>query len=114
MSTWFEDYLEAWNAEDVPKVMAWMADDITYEDTTVGHIAAGQKAMTKFVEQSFAVAPGARFEFVRGADNGSEYFIEWIMHPMGVRGVSVGTRSDGLISSNRDYWDGRKYTIAGG
>jgi hypothetical protein len=114
MSTWYEDYLEAWNTEEVSKVMAWIADDIVYEDTTVGHVADGLKAMTKFVEQSFVVAPGARFEFVKGADNGSEYFIEWIMQPMDVRGVSVGTRRDGLITKNRDYWDGRKYTIAGG
>jgi ketosteroid isomerase-like protein len=112
-TTWFEDYLAAWNTEQVDKVMAWMADDIEYEDTTIGHSVSGTKQMTRFVEQSFAAVPGASFDYVTGADLGEGYYIEWVMQPMGVRGVSVGTRRDGRIVANRDYWDGRKYTIGG-
>jgi hypothetical protein len=33
------------------------------------------------------------------------------MHPMGVRGVSVGTLQDGRIRSNRDYWNGAAYQV---
>lgn len=110
-TTWHEDYLAAWDTENVEKVMAWMADDIVYEDTTIGHAAKGTTQMRKFVEQSFVVAPGASFDYVAGADMGDDYFIEWVMQPMGVRGVSVGTRRDGRIVANRDYWDGRKYPI---
>jgi hypothetical protein len=37
---------------------------------------------------------------------GDAYRVEWVMQPMGVRGASVGTLRDGLIASNRDYWNG--------
>jgi hypothetical protein len=113
MATWYEEYLKAWNTEEVENVMAWMAEDIEYEDTTIGHGVKGTKQMTKFVEQYFAAVPGASFDFVSGADNGDDYYIEWIMQPMNVRGVSVGKRKDGRVVANRDYWDGRKYTIGG-
>lgn len=111
MATWFEEYLDAWKAEDVDKVMAWYTDDIVFEDTTAGHKATGAAQMTKFVRGSFKAAPGASFEFVKGVDIGDDYYCEWIMQPMGVRGVSVGTRRDAKICANRDYWDGKKYTI---
>ena len=111
MATWFEEYLGAWASEEVDQVMAWMADDIEFEDTTAGYKAKGTEQMTKFVLGSFKAVPGSTFEFVKGADIGDDYYIEWIMQPMGVRGVSVGTRRDGRISANRDYWDGKKFTI---
>jgi ketosteroid isomerase-like protein len=111
MATWFEEYLGAWATEDVDKVMAWMDDDIEFEDTTVGHKATGKERMAKFVAGSFKAVPGAWFDFVKGADMGDDYYIEWIMQPANVRGVSVGTRRDGKIRNNRDYWDGKKYTI---
>jgi ketosteroid isomerase-like protein len=31
------------------------------------------------------------------------------MHPMELRGVSVGTLRDGRISANRDYWNGATF-----
>ncbi len=66
MATWFEEYLDAWKAEDVDKVMAWFTDDVVFEDTTAGHKATGAVQMTKFVRGSFKAVPGASFEFVKG------------------------------------------------
>jgi hypothetical protein len=111
MTTWFQEYLAAWDSEEVDRIMAWMTDDIVFEDTTAGYEAKGAEEMTKFVLGSFKAVPGATFEFVKGADIGEDYYIEWIMQPIGVRGVSVGTRRHGKICANRDYWDGKKFSI---
>ncbi len=109
--TWYERYLEAWNSLDLEAVMAWFTDDVFYEDTTIAHSATGHEQARRFVRASFSNVPDARFEFVRGHDADDVYVIEWIMHPMGIRGVSTGRMRDGLIFENRDYWNGARYTV---
>jgi ketosteroid isomerase-like protein len=109
--TWFEEYFKTWDDLDVDGVLAWVTDDATYEDTTIGHKAVGREQVRKFVEASFKNVPEARFEFVSGHDDGSSYAVEWIMQPMGIRGVSIGSLRDGKISANRDYWNGAKFDV---
>lgn len=111
MTTWYEGYLTSWHTLEVDNVLEWFTDDCVYEDTTIGHGAEGKKALGKFVNASFKNVPDARFEFVRGHDNGEAYAIEWVMQPMGVRGVSVGQLRDGKIAVNRDYWNGAAYQV---
>jgi hypothetical protein len=111
MSNFFADYLASWETLDVDAVMAFFTEDIEYRDTTIGHGASGAKQMRRFVKASFANVPDARFEYVRHHSTGEDYAIEWVMHPMGVAGVSIGSLRDGLICANRDYWDGAKYTV---
>ncbi|MHB8465970.1 MAG: nuclear transport factor 2 family protein [Acidimicrobiales bacterium] len=107
MSSWFEQYLGAWESGDVENVTAWVTDDVAFEDVGAGHKVEGKNAMATFVAASFAAVPGARFDFVGGADLGDSYYMEWVMRPMGIRGVSVGTRRNGKIAANRDYWNGK-------
>jgi ketosteroid isomerase-like protein len=111
MPTWYESYLASWETLDVDAVLAWFADDCVFEDTTLGHGATGIDQLRRFVAASFRNMPDARFEFVRGHDNGTGYAIEWIMQPMGVRGASVGQLRDGKIAVHRDYWNGAAYTV---
>jgi ketosteroid isomerase-like protein len=111
MSTWYEEYLASWDEVDVDAVMAWFTDDVVYRDMTIGHGAKGAAQMRKFVEASFQNVPEARFEFVRGKELDDGYAIEWIMHPMGVAGASIGKRRDGKICENRDYWNGAEVKI---
>jgi hypothetical protein len=42
-----------------------------------------------------------------------EYLAAWDSQEVdtGVRGVSVGTRRQGKICANRDYWDGKKFDV---
>lgn len=111
MSVWFEEYLGAWATGDVDKVVAWVTDDVEFEDVGAGHKVVGKDRMAKFVARSFKVVPGAHFDFIGGADLGDHYAYEWVMQPMGVRGVSVGRRRDGKIADNRDYWNSASFTI---
>lgn len=112
MSTWFEEYLAAWDSLDVERVLEWMTDDIVYEDTTLGEVARGTKQMRKFAEASFRNVPDARFEFLGGHDDGTSFAMEWIMHPMGVQGATVGSLRNGKVSAHRDYWNGAKFQPA--
>lgn len=111
MGTWYERYLASWDTLDVDKVLDWFTDDCVFEDTTIGHGAHGLRQMRQFVEASFRNVPDARFEFVRGHDDGESYAIEWIMQPMNVRGASVGRLRDGKIAVHRDYWNGAAYKV---
>lgn len=109
--TWYKDYLDAWNRLDLDTIVTFVTDDVNYEDTTLGHGAQGKDQLKKFIRASFANVPDARFDFVSGYDNGDGYAIEWVMQPMGVRGVSVGRLRDGKIAENRDYWNGMSFTV---
>jgi SnoaL-like domain len=111
MTAWYEGYPTSWDTLDVHKVLEWFTDDCVYEDTTIGHGAECIGQLRKFVKASFRNVPDARFEYVRGTDNGEGYAIEWIMQPMGIRGASVGQLRDGKISVNREYWNGTAYQV---
>jgi ketosteroid isomerase-like protein len=111
MSDFFVDYLESWKTGDVEAVMAFFTDDVVYEDTTINHGARGDRQMRTFVEASFRNVPDAHFDHVGHHTDGTSYAIEWVMQPMGVRGVSIGTLRDGKICANRDYWNGAAYQV---
>jgi len=93
---------------DVDKVLDWYTEDVVYEDVTMGHVSNGLDSVRKLVEFSFTKAP-AQYEAVRSVTTDENYVIEWIMHPMELRGVSVGTLREGKISSNHDYWNGAAF-----
>lgn len=111
MAGFFEDYLAAWATNDVDAVLGFFTDDIQYEDTTIRHGAKGRDKVARFVQASFDNVPGVHFDYVGHVATDTSYAIEWVMQPMGVRGVSVGTLRDGKIAANRDYWNGAELQI---
>jgi ketosteroid isomerase-like protein len=104
---WFKEYLDSWGTKDVDRVTDWVTDDVEFEDVGAGHKVTGKDKVAKFVAASFAAVPDATFDFVGGEELGDAYYMEWVMQPMGIRGVSVGRRRDGKIAVNRDYWNGK-------
>jgi ketosteroid isomerase-like protein len=113
MSNFFEDYMAAWATEDVDTVMAFFDDDIVYEDTTLAHVANGTKEMRRLVKASFTSLPNTHFDVVGHVSDGTSYAIEWILQPVNVRGISIGTLRNGKIVANRDYWNGNAFNIPG-
>jgi ketosteroid isomerase-like protein len=109
--TWYQDYLSTWNTNDLEGVLGWFTEDCSYEDTTIKHQAHGAEGLRRFVQSSFENVPDATFDFVRGVDDGTTFAIEWIMQPMGVRGVSIGVLREGKIAENRDYWNGKTFDV---
>ena len=108
---WAREYLAAWDTFNVDNVLAWMTDDIDYVDTTLKHGAVGKEKMAKFIQASFTNVPDCKMEYVRGSSDGDTFWFEWIMHPMGVPGISAGRLRDGKICFVRDYWNGALYKV---
>ena len=111
MSSFFHDYFAAWDRLDIEAVLAFFTDDIVYEDTTIKHGASGTKQMRRFVQASFDNVPDAKFEHVGDVMTDTDFAVEWVMQPMNVRGVSIGTLRDGKIATQRDYWNGAAFAV---
>ena len=111
MDDFFRAYYAAWNSLDLEAVLSFFTDDVVFEDTTLGRGAAGLAAMRRFVQSSFDTVPDVRFEFVGHVATETGFAVEWVMQPMAVRGVSIGTVRAGRISAQRDYWDGSKFSV---
>jgi uncharacterized protein (TIGR02246 family) len=112
MASWYDEYYDAWSKGDVDAIVKWVTDDIVFEDVTMGHVSRGRDQYRKFVEICFRRVPDAAYELVEIQTMGDTYWSEWIMQPMGVRGVSVGKTRDGKIAENRDYWNGAAFQPA--
>ncbi|OZG30496.1 polyketide cyclase [Williamsia sp. 1138] len=102
---WMTEYYAAWDSADVDAITDWFADNVVLEDVPSGHAARGLAQARAFVEGSITKVPGATYEVVTGLVSGDRFAVEWIMHPVGLRGSSVGTLRDGKVASNRDYWN---------
>jgi hypothetical protein len=88
-------------------VVSWYTNDAVYEDTTIKHTSSGVAEIRRFAADSFTKVPGHALESVSGFDAGSSFSTEWVMKPMGLRGVSIGSLREGKFATQRDYWDAR-------
>ena len=127
MAGWMQDYLDAWNSHDGPKVVAFMADDATYEDVALGQLHEGHAAIEAFVNEAEQFSNDYRFTSVSEHASGDRYVFEWEMigtntgeagglpatnKPYRIRGVSVGwLDGSGKIKTNRDYWNMADYLV---
>ncbi len=111
-SDWIVSYFEAWSGGDTDAVVAFMTDDVEFEDVTAGHRNVGKARVRAFVAACHEQVPGVRYEVVTSEAFGDAYFVEWVMQPVGLRGASVGKLRDGLIVRNHDYWNGAAFDIA--
>lgn len=111
MSNYFVDYFKAWDDLDLEAVLAFFADDIVYEDTTIKHGAKGPDQMRKFIQASFDNVPDAKFDYIGHVMTDTDFAVEWVMQPMKVRGVSIGKLRDGKICEQRDYWNGAMFQV---
>lgn len=98
-----DEYFAAWNRGDGASVASFLCADIIYTDTTLNKRLESRDAVAAFV---VAVNhDGVTFVPQRAFDGADHYYVEWIMQPHGIPGVSVGTLRDGKIVTNNDYWN---------
>ena len=124
--SWLYDYLDAWNTLEGKRVGEWMTDDAVYEDVALSQIHEGRAAIEAFVDGVKDFSSDIRFEPVSEFTTDTNYAAEWDMigthdgdgaglpatgKPFRIRGVSVGTRRDGKIAQNRDYWDMASFLV---
>lgn len=121
MSAWLQQYLDAWNSHDGDEVVAWMADDATYEDVALGVSHKGREAIKRFVEETDELSSDFEFQLVSAQQDGNRYAAEWqwvgthtgtaegvrsTYKRFRLRGASVGELdANGRIQHNSDYWN---------
>lgn len=100
---WLDDYFAAWSAGDAEGVTSVMDDDVDYFDTTQNERWVGKAAVRAEVRKAHDL--GLTFELRRSFEGPGHFCAEWIMHPWGIRAVSVGVVEDGRILAVTDYWN---------
>jgi steroid delta-isomerase-like uncharacterized protein len=119
--SFFDGYLDAWNAHDPAAVARCMANDAIYEDVALGRVLHGPSEIAAFVEEATRASSDFRFQEVSLFTAGGAYANEWIMtgtndrevqgvpatgRSFRVRGASVGKLdTNGRIVENRDYYN---------
>ena len=104
MDTLIRDYFAAWSGSDVDALVAFVTEDVDFEDVGAGHRCSGSREFREFVEMCNVRVPDARYDVVDSRVLDDTYWVEWVMQPMGLRGASVGRLREGKIAVNRDYW----------
>jgi steroid delta-isomerase-like uncharacterized protein len=115
-----QQWIDAWNARSVERILACFAGSAVYEDVALGAVNRTAAETRQFAEAAWAAFPDLRFELIGAVIEGTRGVAEWTM--MGthrgdfpglpatgkaftVRGVSVLELSGDKIARVRDYWD---------
>jgi steroid delta-isomerase-like uncharacterized protein len=131
ISSWLDRYVDAWihhpeaggetGAEPLATLLAFMSDDVRYEDVPTGAVFIGHDGIREMGAGALQMAADMSFEVVQRVAGDGSYAFEAICRgtntgaigplpgdgsPFSFRGVSVGEVSEvGLVTSQRDYWD---------
>jgi ketosteroid isomerase-like protein len=105
MDNWLEDYFQAWNDCDTARIAEYLSDEVLFEDVAHGHSHNGKQAATRAIAAACGYLPKNAFELHTLHSTDTHWYVEWTIRPPGARGVTVGTRRDGLIDLSRDYWN---------
>jgi ketosteroid isomerase-like protein len=105
-----ERFNAAVDSRDVDAIMAAMAPDCVFEDTSPpdGERHVGSAAVRAAWERFFASSPDAAFTQEEVVEAGDHVVVRWRYDYAGghVRGVDVFTVRDGLVAEKRAYVKG--------
>jgi steroid delta-isomerase-like uncharacterized protein len=114
-------YIEAMNRHDVAALMAFFADEATYEDAAMGIVRRGRAQIEEFINFFFHCYDGVTYTLRNTVGSGDSIAWEWTLDAkyartshtgvvatgqnISVRGASFVRLHDGKVVSNTDYWD---------
>jgi steroid delta-isomerase-like uncharacterized protein len=117
---WAKGWLREFTPEGIAKTMSMYADQVDFEDVTLGHKESTAAGIQKFFT-GFSRGPSQhRFEVTQWAGDDSGGAMEWTWHSKHeteifgvpakgkettVRGISYIGLRNGKIIAERDYWD---------
>ena len=131
-SSWLERYLDAWinhpqargsdgDEEAMSTLLGFMSADVRYEDVPTGAVFVGHDGIREMGAGALQMSADMTFDVVQRVAGLRSYAFETICRgtntgaigplpgrggPFTFRGVSIGEATeDGLVVSQRDYWD---------
>ncbi|MGW3959978.1 ester cyclase [Amycolatopsis sp. NPDC005003] len=120
---WIQDYVDACNRHDAAAVVAMMAEDVQVVDTAFGGEFTGREAVRQLLlGMDAGLSSDYRFTVRKVLTSDADYAFEWVLSgthdranpalglpatgkAFAVPGLTIGTRHDGAITQNRDYWN---------
>ncbi|WNI27164.1 nuclear transport factor 2 family protein [Streptomyces sp. ITFR-16] len=120
---WILQYVEACNRHDAVAVVDLMAEDVRVVDTAFGGEFKGREAVQQLLVRMDAnLSSDYRFTVHKAVTSGDDYAFEWTLsgtndrtnpelglpatgNKFTVPGLTIGSRRDGEITENRDYWN---------
>jgi ketosteroid isomerase-like protein len=106
-----ERFNDAFNRHDIDAIMALMAEDVVFENTSPapdGERHEGQAAVRAVWEQFFAASPSAHFEVEETIGLGEHCAVRW-RYSWGdghIRGVDIFRVRDGKVAEKLSYVKG--------
>lgn len=117
--TFAREWLEAWDSQDVERILTQYTEDAFYEDVPNvdngwAEPMRGHQMIRKSLVETFEEMPDLGFELVSAAAAGDRVVVEWIMTgsqwnefsgDFSIRAVSVIELRGNKIARVRDYYD---------
>ena len=104
-------YSAAWNAHDVPAIMAFHADDTSYQRHGIPKVYRGKEAVAEQFARDISGLPGIHFEPVALYGSDDHFVSESIItattangEPVRMELVDVITLRDGKVVSKSSYY----------
>ncbi|MEH2514131.1 ketosteroid isomerase-like protein [Nitrobacteraceae bacterium AZCC 1564] len=104
-------YNAAWNAHDVPAIMAFHADDTSYQRHGIPKVYRGKEAVAEQFAKDISGLPGIKFEPVALYGSDDHFVSESIItattangEPVRMELVDVITLRDGKVVSKSSYF----------
>jgi hypothetical protein len=130
-AAWLDRYVEAWRRhpeaggddgeEALIALLGFMSDDVRYEDVPTGAVFFGHDGIRQMGAGALQMSADMTFEVGRRVAGDGSYAFETVCRGANtgaigplpgaggafvLRGISIGEVSvDGLVISQRDYWD---------
>jgi steroid delta-isomerase-like uncharacterized protein len=115
------DYVAAWNAHDMERILSFCTDDVVFEEVAMEKVFRGKKEAKDFVSNTFTEFPDFKLEMKSGFGAGAGGAGEWVMsgtfanstNPQmpatgkrfSIPGASVIEFREGKISRESMYWN---------
>ncbi len=57
-----KDYLDAWNAHDIERILSHLTDDVIYENLGIARVLHGKDEMRAWLKETFGAFPDLRID----------------------------------------------------
>ena len=121
VKTMVNEYMAAWNAHDINKILSFFAEGCVFEDLALGVVSNGKKELAAFLPSRFVDIPNVRFDLKSVFGSGAWLGMEWVMSgtfahssipgmpatrkTFSVRGAKIAQLRNGKITRETDYYN---------